>query len=125
MASILLVDDVMVVRMTLRKFLERGGHTVQECDNGLEAIGHLNSGRFDVVLTDIWMPGGNGVDLIRTLKETGIKTRVIAITGGAPRAPQEYSMEEAQKAGADGVLLKPVTKDELLSAVAAVMELRT
>ncbi|MFL9826713.1 response regulator [Rhodoplanes sp. SY1] len=120
MASVLLVDDVMIARYTLRLFLERGGHSVTECGGGDEAIPILSAQRFDVLVTDVWMAGGDGLSLIRRIKTAELGLPVVAVTGGAPRAPQEYSVDEAQKAGADRVLMKPVGLDELLRAVAEV-----
>jgi CheY-like chemotaxis protein len=118
MVAVLLVDDVVVVRMTLRKILERGGHAVIECSGGNEAIGCLKSAHVDVVITDLWMPDGDGLEFIRKLKAAGSAIPVIAITGGAPRAPAEFSVEQAISAGANKVLMKPVGKDELLGVVA-------
>ncbi|CAL8978170.1 Response regulator MprA [Rhodoplanes serenus] len=125
MASVLLVDDVMITRYTLRLFLERGGHTVTECSGGDEAIPVLSASRFDVLVTDVWMAAGDGLSLINRIKSAGLNVPVVAVTGGAPRAPQEYSVDEAQKAGADRVLMKPVGLDELLRAVAEVTANRT
>lgn len=120
MVAILLVDDVSVVRLTLRKILERGGHEVIECGGGAEALGRLKSTHVDVVITDLWMPEGDGLEFIRKLKAGGAAMPVIAITGGAPRAPTQFSIEQAISAGANKVLMKPVGKDELLGAVAEV-----
>lgn len=118
MVAVLLVDDVSVVRLTLRKILERGGHEVIECSGGTEAASRLKSTHVDVVVTDLWMPEGDGLEFIRQLKAGSGAIPVIAITGGAPRAPTQFSMEEAISAGANKVLMKPVGKDELLGAVA-------
>lgn len=120
MGAILLVDDVMIARYTLRLFLERGGHVVTECSGGDEAMPLLVGRHFDVLVTDVWMAAGDGLQLIRRVKESGMTIPVIAVTGGAPRAPQEFSADEAQKAGADRVLMKPVGLEELLRAVADV-----
>lgn len=121
MASILLTDDVPVVRMTIRRFLERGGHSVQECSSAIEAEQALQARAFDVLVTDLWMPGRDGLTLIGHVKEHHRRLPIIAITGGAPRAPQLFSMEEAARAGADRVLMKPVGMRELLSCVAEVL----
>jgi CheY-like chemotaxis protein len=123
MASVLLVDDVGVVRMTLRKFLERGGHSVTECIGGDQAAERLKSARFDIIVTDLWMPEGDGLDFIRKVKEAGgAKIPIVAVTGGAPRAPNQFSVEQAIQAGADKVLMKPVAKDELLNTVTELTE---
>ncbi|MFE1602372.1 response regulator [Methylobacterium sp. ID0610] len=117
MASILLIDDIPVVRLTVRKFLERGGHGVEECGSVQEAEERLRARSFDVVVTDLWMPGEDGLALIDRMKRRHRATPVIAITGGAPRSPQRVSIEEAARAGADRVLMKPVGMQEILSCV--------
>ena len=122
MPAVLLVDDIDVVRLTLRKFLERGGHTVTTCSSAEEAEQALRRSRPDLVVTDLWMPGRDGLSLIRSLRESRRDLPVIAITGGAPSLPQSLSLDEARQAGADRVLMKPVGIRELLSAVDEVLE---
>ncbi|MCJ2056427.1 response regulator [Methylobacterium sp. J-048] len=119
MASVLLTDDVPVVRMTVRRFLERGQHTVLECASAAEAEALLSSRPFDILVTDLWMPGRDGLTLIGWVKANRPGLPIIAITGGAPRAPQLFSMEEAARVGADRVLMKPVGMQELLAAISA------
>jgi CheY-like chemotaxis protein len=72
---------------------------------------------------------GEGLDepsmQLRGLKASARPIPIIAVTGGAPRAPQGLSVDEAQKAGADQVLMKPVGREELLRAVADVTAGRT
>jgi CheY-like chemotaxis protein len=117
MSNVLLVDDIDVVRLTLRKFLERGGHQVRECASAAEAVEAMRASKPDVVITDLWMPGRDGLSLIRELRSNHAGLPVIAITGGAPSLPQALSLEEAKQAGADRVLMKPVGLQELLTAV--------
>jgi two-component system chemotaxis response regulator CheY len=117
MAAVLLVEDTPVVRMTLLKFLERGGHVVTVCGGGAEAWSCLGKNRFDVVVTDLWMMNGDGLELIQRMRTTGDLTPVIAITGGDPRSPQSTSVDVALRVGANQALSKPVTKAVLLEAV--------
>jgi CheY-like chemotaxis protein len=121
MSSVLVVDDIDVVRLTLRKFLERGGHDVTECASADEAEQAVRRSMPDVVVTDLWMPGRNGLALIGALRERYAHLPVIAISGGAPRLPQAHSLDEARKAGADRLLMKPVSMQELLSSVQDVL----
>ena len=117
MAAVLLVEDVPVVRMTLLKFLERGGHVVTVCGGGVEAWSCVNSNRFDAVVTDLWMMNGDGLELIRRMRAKGDLTPVIAITGGDPRSAQSTSVDVALRVGANQALSKPVTKAALLEAI--------
>lgn len=118
MAVVLLIEDVSVVRTLLRKFLERGGHKVTECAGGAEAWARLDKEHFDIILTDLWMKDGGGVEFIRRLRAAGRSIPVIAVTSGSPDTPQPAAQKDAREAGADSVIFKPVTATVLLSAVA-------
>lgn len=124
MATVLVVDDIPVVRRTIRKFLERGGHLVTECGSVGEAEQALGSGSFDLIVTDLWMPGQDGLTLIQRVKSRTRPLPLVAITGGAPRMPQLFSTEEAIRAGADRVLMKPVGMQELLNCVTELLAAR-
>lgn len=121
MASILLIEDVPVVRMVIRRMLEAAGHTVTEAADGREGLDKVAVGRFDLAITDIWMPGEDGLSFIRKARERRAGIKILAISGGAPRAPMEFSLREAENAGADGVLLKPVDRAELVEALAGIL----
>jgi CheY-like chemotaxis protein len=117
LASVLLVEDVSIVRMVLRGFLESGGHDVTECGGGEEASRHVGDKRFDVVVTDIFMKDGDGLRFISDQRSNGVTIPIIVMTGGDPRESQSKSGNLALRAGANRVLMKPVTKRELLGAV--------
>ncbi|MCW6511561.1 response regulator [Lichenifustis flavocetrariae] len=122
MAAVLLIEDVAVVRTTLMKFLERGGHAVTVCEGSHEAWRLLNQQRFDAVVTDIWMKDGDGLDLIGRIRARGDTTPIVVITGGDPRSPQSTSVDAAIRAGANQALMKPVTKTLLLDTVTACLQ---
>jgi DNA-binding NtrC family response regulator len=67
MARLLIVDDEAVVRRPLRRTLERGGHHVLEASNVLEARGVLDREVVELVLCDVNMPGGSGLELVRSI----------------------------------------------------------
>ena len=117
MPAVLLIEDVPLVRLSLVKFLERGGHAVTVCTGGDEAWSRMSGRRFDVIVTDLWMMDGDGPGFIRRLRSSGDRTPIIAITGGDPRSPQSTSIDLALSAGADRALLKPITKSTLLNAI--------
>jgi CheY-like chemotaxis protein len=116
-SAVLVVDDIDVVRLTLRKFLERGGHKVTECASADEAEDLMRRWTPDVLVTDLWMPGRDGLSLIRAVRERHAHLPVVAITGGAPGMTQASSLDEARLAGADRVVMKPVGVQELLANV--------
>ena len=117
MARVLVVDDVPVVRLVIARILRRAGHAVQEAGNGDEALALVQAGKPDAVVTDLWMPGSDGLSLIHALKEGFPDIAVIAMTGGSPRDSQELSLRKAQEAGVALILVKPIDKDELVTAV--------
>ena len=125
MSAVLVVDDIDVVRLTLRKFLARGGYKVTECGSADEAEDLLRRWAPDVVVTDLWMPGRDGLSLIRALRQRHAYLPVVAITGGAPGMTQAGSLDEARLAGADRILTKPVGMHELLSCVRDVLDRTT
>nr|WP_155444517.1 response regulator [Rhodoblastus acidophilus] len=113
----MVVDDIDVVRLTLRKFLERGGHKVTECASADEAEDLMRRWTPDVLVTDLWMPGRDGLSLIRAVRLRNARLPVVAITGGAPGMTQASSLDEARQAGANRVVMKPVGVQELLANV--------
>ncbi|HRJ59545.1 MAG TPA: response regulator [Azospirillaceae bacterium] len=116
---ILVVDDVPVVSMVIAKALHRAGHETTIAANGDEALARLHEVRFDVLVTDIWMPGKDGMDLIRTSCAQWPSMGVVAMSGGDPHQTMDRSLDMALAAGAQQVLMKPIDKDELLAAVVA------
>ena len=67
--KILLVEDDKISRITLNDFLLKERHEVTVCEHGDEAIGLLGGHLFDVILTDLRLPGASGLDILRTAKE--------------------------------------------------------
>jgi CheY-like chemotaxis protein len=118
MASILLVEDVELVRALMREFLESAGHSVTDCEGGEEATRLTRRRRFDAVVTDIRMKNGDGLEFIRGQQSKPSPTPIIAITGGDPDTLESQAARQARRAGATQVLMKPVMKGDLLAAVA-------
>lgn len=114
---ILVVDDVPVVRLVIAKALKRGGHAVVEAADGAEALRLLGASPVDVVVTDIWMPGLNGLDFMRQLATVSPGVAVVAMSGGNPQASMSGTLSDALAAGAMTSIMKPIDKDELLAAV--------
>ena len=118
LASVLLIEDVPILRMILRGFLESHGHAVTECGGGKEASRLIGDNRFDAVVTDIFMKDGDGLTFISEQRSNGVTIPIIAMTGSDPGGRQSKSGDLALRAGANRVLMKPVTKSEILSAIA-------
>ncbi len=116
MKHILLVDDNASHRMSLRDLLEAEGFLCEESEDGEEAEEKLVSDSFDLVITDLNMPGVNGFDLLMAMAEDDMlqTTPVMVITGNL----NEDIRKDVLGYGAAAVLFKPYQPTDLLSIVA-------
>ncbi|KOV61665.1 response regulator [Streptomyces sp. MMG1121] len=121
--TLLIVDDHPVVRDGLRGMFESApGFTVLgEATNGVEAVARATALDPDVILMDLRMPGGPGVDAIRELTGRGARAKVLVLT----TYDTDSDTLPAIEAGATGYLLKDAPRDELFTAVRAAAEGRT
>jgi len=121
--TLLIVDDHPVVRDGLRGMFESApGFTVLgEASNGVEAVTLAQSLDPDVVLMDLRMPGGNGVEAIADLTRQGARAKILVLT----TYDTDSDTLSAIEAGATGYLLKDAPREELFSAVRAAAEGRT
>jgi CheY-like chemotaxis protein len=120
MARILIIDDDPDILRLLRRILESRGHTVLEAADGSTALRHFAGNPADLVLTDIFMPHMDGIELIMRVKEAFPEARVVAMSGGG-RLPMSNVLGAASMLGAEDVLAKPFTADEVLAAVDRVL----
>jgi len=109
---VLVVDDQEGARAPLVKTLREHGLEVDEADNGRKALAMLTRHHFSVVITDISMPNGNGVELLAKAKKLKQNIRVFLMSD----YPDLYADNEGFDL-ADGVFKKPVRPDEILRAV--------
>jgi CheY-like chemotaxis protein len=116
MAHILLIDDDEAFRSMLRRTLQRLGHTVTEAADGAAALRVLRDATVDLVMTDIIMPGMEGIETIRALRRGHPQLNVIAMSGGG-RIKAEGYLDDAKAFGAVRVLRKPFDGEELLAAL--------
>ncbi|MFF9126022.1 response regulator [Streptomyces sp. NPDC014889] len=121
--SLLIVDDHPVVLDGLRGMFESApGFTVLgEAPNGVEAVRKAAALDPDVILMDLRMPGGSGVDAIRELTRRGARSKVLVLT----TYDTDSDTLPAIEAGATGYLLKDAPRGELFTAVRAAAEGRT
>ncbi|MGC4074726.1 MAG: response regulator [Nibricoccus sp.] len=117
---ILLVDDDEVLRMVQAHFLRRFGYRVDAAADGVGAIQHLNAQPADLVITDMVMPGTDGVQLIQHLRREHPSVKILAISGGGPMTPQLMT-DIARMLGANVTLMKPFTLVALLQAVRSLL----
>lgn len=102
-------------------WLEDAGHRVSGASTGREVIERTMAEPFDLLVTDILMPEGDGWDAIIAVRRRRPETRILAMSGGAREMPARAVLRIAQRAGALGFLAKPFSRPEFLDAVGAVM----
>jgi EAL domain-containing protein (putative c-di-GMP-specific phosphodiesterase class I) len=110
---VLLVDDDAAVLGITRRILEKAGHVVLTSANGGEALNRLAKETFDVMVSDIQMPGIGGLKLLRAVREHDLDLPIVLVTGD----PGIHSAAEAVEYGAFRYLIKPVPSLELTSVV--------
>lgn len=117
MKNILIVDDEKAVRDFVAEILTESGYSIQEARDGREALSILKQSEIDLIITDIVMPDIEGIELIRKVKNNYQQAiRIIAMSGGKIADAYVY-LKIAHKIGADVLLEKPFTVEELLNAV--------
>jgi signal transduction histidine kinase/DNA-binding response OmpR family regulator len=115
--SILLVEDSVDNEALMRLYLEAAGANVTSAHNGQEAIDKATDASFNVVLMDVQMPGMDGLEATRRLREQGYSTPIIALTAHA--LPEE--IEKSIAAGCDQHVTKPIGRIDLIRAVESVL----
>jgi two-component system response regulator (stage 0 sporulation protein F) len=117
MARILIVDDQPEVLRGLCRILEEEGHTVSEAENGVVALRQCASESFDLVITDMFMPEVDGIELFLELKRSSPEVGVIAMSGGGSLFPRDQILQYADVLGADSLLEKPFSREGVVEAV--------
>jgi two-component system, NtrC family, nitrogen regulation response regulator NtrX len=115
---VLIVDDEENIGRSLRMILEREGYGVNVCKSVAEFGRHPDAQRADAYLFDMKLPDGNGIDLLRAVKQNGASSPAIMISGHGTIA----DAVEATRAGAFDFLEKPLSRDRVLLAVKNAME---
>ena len=114
MATILIIDDEAGVRITLQTMLELEGHQVILAEDGLIGIRKIQQyiNEIDLIITDIMMPGANGLSVIKKAQELKENLPVIAISGGGNRLEDKDPLEAAIELKV-ATLRKPFNASEL------------
>ncbi len=113
MARIIVLDDEPRLLKTVRRFLEIAGHEVTAASDFRQVSDRLHPGQFDILLSDIFMPGCSGIDVLKEVAGRECQEPVVLITG----QPDVTTASEAVRAGAFDYVSKPLTKDKLLEVV--------
>jgi two-component system, NtrC family, nitrogen regulation response regulator NtrX len=118
-AHLLLIDDDANTLASLSRAFRLAGHEATVCDNAARAVELVRSERFDLILSDVVMPGKSGMELLEDFKKAGVQTPIVLISGQA-------NIEMAVKAtrlGALDFLEKPLSTDKLLLTVENALKL--
>ena len=120
-ATILIVDDESLPRKNLARLLESEDYHVYEAENGDEAIDIINKLDFDLILSDLKMPGTDGLGILRHVRNVSPQTMFILMTGYA----SVDSAVEAFRMGAYDYILKPVVIEDVLQKVNRLLQYKS
>ncbi len=119
-ARVLVVDDERNIRLTLRAFLQDQRYEVALAEDADQALALLAQSSWDVVLTDMVLPGLSGLDLLKAIRVAAPDVQVIMMTG----EPTVETAAEAVRAGARDYLVKPVAKNAIVRSVAMAAQMK-
>jgi DNA-binding response OmpR family regulator len=114
-STILIVEDDVVFCKMLTKFLIKNGFGVSDAQTARSAYGLLEEKSFDLAILDYRLPDENGIDILKKIKNNYPKTKVMLIT----RFSNSDVEEEAQQAGADAYVSKPIDPNVLMEQIRA------
>ena len=118
------MDDDAAVQMTVRLLLERAGHSVVTAGDGRKGLALCQTGDFDLLFLDIFMPGMDGFETMRMVRQQQPQIPIIVISGRpvSPEADSPDYLTMATKLGAVSSLQKPFRPADLLAAVATCLD---
>ena len=115
MTRILVIDDDEKLRRMVCRTLRRGGHEVIEAEDGVAGLRVFKTDHPEIVVTDIVMPGKEGIETICDLRRESPSLPILAMSGG--RASSDDYLHFASLLGADAILAKPFRSEDLLHEV--------
>lgn len=116
-ARVLVIEDEPLIQETLADMLELGGHSISLAGTGEDGVRMFQEGEFDIVFTDITLPGISGWDVATAVKGMSQDTPVIAVTGWGPGIKRS----DIVNGDVDEVLPKPFDIDRVLDLVVSLM----
>lgn len=124
MTRVLLIDDDAELRAALSEALRDAGFDVTEASDGEQGVQMQRSNPADVIVSDIFMPGQEGIETIFKLRSIYPTLKIIAMSGGTPNGGRYNYLPVARDLGADRCLQKPFTIARLISTVRELLEPR-
>ena len=131
MTRVMIIDDEEDIRIILKEVFSRAGFDVVVASDGNEGLNMLREQPADLVITDIIMPGSDGVETAYDIRMEFPKTKIIVMSGGGNIAPVDYEpsaisttayLASAEAVGADLTITKPFDRDELIKAARELTE---
>ena len=120
-ALVCVVDDEAPIRRLIRAQLEPEGFEIVDAESGNQALAIIERRLPSVAIIDLIMPDGEGLSLIRTLKQNWPGLLILAMSGGGSRGPTEQ-LKAARRLGADDTIAKPFTRDDMVMKVRALLK---
>jgi putative two-component system response regulator len=114
MSRVLVIDDEAVIRMLVVEILEAAGHEVIAAESAERALGLLEESEFDLIVSDVVMPGLSGLELLEIVRQRRASLPVVLVTG----AGTSDTLSRALTRGAAGLVTKPFSHADLRQAVA-------
>jgi DNA-binding response OmpR family regulator len=124
MAKILIVEDNADLGDLLVHFISAVGHDVTLRGDSRAALDTLNETAFDLVITDMFMPDRDGLEILRESKRVSPTTPVLAMSGGSTLFPTFDPLRCARQLGAVAILPKPFRRSDLIAAIDAALKSR-
>lgn len=131
MTRVIIIDDEEDIRIVLKEIFVREGFDVGVASDGAEGLNLVRETGADLVITDIIMPGSDGVETAYDIRMEFPKTKIIVMSGGGNAGPLEYEpsaiatnayLASAEAVGADLTITKPFNRQELIKAVRELTE---
>ena len=123
MTRVMIIDDEEDIRIALKEVFVRAGFDVVVASDGNEGLSLLREQKADLVITDVIMPGGDGVETAYDIRMEFPKTKIIVMSGGGNSAPVGYEptavsttayLASAAAVGVDKTIAKPFDREELI-----------
>ncbi len=121
MSKILIIDDDVSIRKLLKAMFEKSNYEVVDAADGEEGIKQFKKYLPDLVITDLIMPGKEGLETIKDIKNINPNSKIIAMSGGGTVEPDMY-LKLAKSMGASHVFSKPINSSLLLSTIAEILK---
>ena len=110
---LLIVEDEVRLADTLRQLLHRQGYTADVCHDGVNGLDNALTGIYDLMVLDVMLPGLNGFQVARKLRDAGVTTPILMLTAKSDLSDRVHGLD----CGADYYLTKPFEPEELMACV--------